>query len=77
MYTCLGISAGSKADHLFIQICSGRWFEDEDEEVREMSQRLFPDIKLIMVPSDLKLEAASDQDIVDYLKEQVESWKKE
>lgn len=42
-----------------------------------MSQRLFPDIKLIMVPSDLKLEAASDQDIVDYLKEQVESWKKE
>jgi len=49
---------------------------EEEEEVREIAQRLIPDIKLIMLPSDLTIEAGDKkQAIVEYLKEQVEAWK--
>jgi len=50
------------------QISSGHWFEEEQEEIREIAQRLLPNIKLIMVPSDLN---RGDTATVDYLKEQV------
>jgi hypothetical protein len=58
------------------QICSGHWFVEEEEEVREIAQRLIPDIKLIMVPSDLNIEADDKkQATVDYLTEQLDAWK--
>jgi hypothetical protein len=52
------------------KICSSKLFEDEEEEVREIAQRLLPDIKLIMVPHDL--HAAGDGNaVVEFLVEQV------
>jgi len=52
------------------QITSSDWFEEEQEEVREIAQRLLPDIHLIMVPPGLyKLEG--EKKVIEYLTEQV------
>lgn len=52
------------------KICSSKLFDDEEEEVREIAQRLLPDIKLIMVPHDLHA-AGGGNAIVDFLVEQI------
>jgi hypothetical protein len=52
------------------QICSSKLFEEEEEEIREIAQRLLPDIKLIMVPHDLHATGDGNA-VVDFLVEQI------
>jgi hypothetical protein len=52
------------------KICSSKLFEDEEEEVREIAQRLLPDIKLVMVPHDLHATGGGNA-VVEFLTEQV------
>jgi hypothetical protein len=54
----------------FSQICSSKLFEDEEEEIREIAQRLLPDIKLIMVPHDLHATGGGNE-VVEFLVEQI------
>ncbi|KAH8598912.1 hypothetical protein B0O99DRAFT_683651 [Bisporella sp. PMI_857] len=52
-------------------ITSSDWFEEEQEEVRETTRRLYPDIHLIMVPPGLHKQIG-EQKVVEYLKEQIQ-----
>jgi hypothetical protein len=52
------------------QICASTWFEDEEEEIREIAQRLLPDIKLIMVPHDLRATGSGNA-VAEFLVEQI------
>ena len=49
------------------KILSSKLFEEEEEEIREIAQRLLPEIKLIMIPHDLHAAGG----IVEYLTEQI------
>ncbi|PMD14525.1 hypothetical protein NA56DRAFT_754739 [Hyaloscypha hepaticicola] len=53
-----------------VLICSSKLFDDEEEEIREISQRLLPDIKLIMVPHDLHATGGGNA-VVEFLVEQI------
>jgi hypothetical protein len=53
-----------------MKICSSKLFDDEEEEVREIAQRLLPDIILIMVPHDLH-ESEGGKAVVEFLVEQI------
>ena len=53
-----------------VKICSSKLFDDEEEEVREIAQRLLPDIKLIMVPHDLHATGGGNA-IAEFLVEQI------
>ncbi|KAH8789258.1 hypothetical protein BGZ57DRAFT_111053 [Hyaloscypha finlandica] len=53
-----------------VLICSSKLFDDEEEEVREIAQRLLPDIKLIMVPHDLHATGGGNA-IPEFLVEQI------
>jgi hypothetical protein len=53
-----------------VKICSSKLFDDEEEEVREIAQRLLPDIKLIMVPHDLHATGSGNA-IAEFLVEQI------
>jgi len=53
-----------------VKICSSKLFDDEEEEVREIAQRLLPDIKLIMVPHDLHATGGGNA-IPEFLVEQI------
>jgi hypothetical protein len=52
------------------QICSSKLFEEEEEEIREIAQRLLPDIKSIMVPHDLHSPGGGNA-VVEFLVEQI------
>jgi hypothetical protein len=53
-----------------VKICSSKLFDDEEEEVREIAQRLLPDIKLIMIPHDLHATGGGNA-IAEFLVEQI------
>jgi len=52
------------------QITTSEWFEEEQEEIREIAQRISPDLKLITIPSGMKAQEG-EKAVVGYLKEQV------
>lgn len=52
------------------QITTSEWFEEEQEEIREIAQRVSPNLKLIMIPSGMKAQEG-EKAVVEYLKEQV------
>jgi hypothetical protein len=59
---------GTKAD--CVKICSSKLFDEEEEEIREIAQRILPDIKLIMVPHDLHAPGGGNA-VVEFLVEQI------
>ncbi|KAF8865530.1 hypothetical protein BDZ45DRAFT_736098 [Acephala macrosclerotiorum] len=59
-----------------ILVCLPGIFDEEAEEVREVANRIAPEMKLIVIPDDLDLKdvgAKKETDLVEYLKEQVEN----
>lgn len=59
-----------------MKIVSSGTFDEEQEEIREIANRVFPEMKLVMVPNDLDAKdggEVKDRGLVEYLREQVES----
>jgi hypothetical protein len=52
------------------QITTSEWFEEEQEEIREIANRVSPGLKLIMIPSGMKIQEG-EKAVVEYLKEQI------
>lgn len=59
-----------------VKLLSPGVFDDEAEEVREVANRIVPEMKLIVIPDDLGFKDVGEKkelDLVEYLKEQVEN----
>lgn len=52
------------------QIVSSDWFEEEQEEIREIAQRILPDISLITVPPGFSKQQGEVK-YMQYLVEQI------
>lgn len=48
---------------------TSEWFEDEQEEVREIARAIMPNLLLIMIPPGMKVQEGEATE-VEYLKEQ-------
>ncbi|RFU29080.1 hypothetical protein B7463_g7276, partial [Scytalidium lignicola] len=53
-----------------ILITSSEWFEEEQDEIRGIAQRVTPNVKLIMIPPGLAAQEGESKAAA-YLKEQV------